>query len=65
MKRMFIDPPSGWKYGFPKPAPNNIRNMTKKELNEWFIQNGYPETEISRWGNKGIPFGMFEMEENE
>ena len=23
MKRTMVDPPSGWKYGFPKPLPDD------------------------------------------
>lgn len=45
-KRLMIDPPSGWKYGFPKECkayaeyggfPVNIK--------VWLIANGYPESE--------------------
>ena len=28
-KVKMIDPPSGWKYGFPKILPNNITNTLK------------------------------------
>ena len=41
-----IDPPSGWKYGFPKEIPEHIDN-TKK----WLIENGYPEEEIKKCGD--------------
>ena len=44
--RTMIDPPSGWKYGFPKilpePAPTNIR--------EWLVDNDYPQSEIDSLG---------------
>lgn len=46
-----IDPPSGWKYGFPKPVPDNYRYMTWEEVEEWLISEGYPEQEIERCGN--------------
>lgn len=43
---MLIDPPSGWKYGFPKelpdPPPENIR--------EWLVEQGYPQREIDSCG---------------
>lgn len=64
-KRVFIDPPSGWKYGFPKPAPENMREMTQEQLHEWFVANGYPRSEIDVWGNKGMPCGYFESEVEE
>lgn len=28
-----IDPPSGWLYGFPKPIPDDV-----KDVKEWLIQ---------------------------
>jgi hypothetical protein len=64
---MFIDPPTGWRYGFPKPAPENIRNMTQAQLHEWFVANGYPQKELDIWKNSenGMPCGMFESEVEE
>jgi hypothetical protein len=61
---VFIDPPSGWRYGFPKPAPENIRNMTQEQLHEWFAANGYPQKELDYWKNSksGMAYGMFEDE---
>jgi hypothetical protein len=40
MKKM-IDPPSGWKYGFPKELPDDV-----KDFKQWLIDNGYPESEV-------------------
>ena len=34
----YIDPPSGWKYGFPKIIPEGIKDHTK-----WIIDQGYPK----------------------
>lgn len=42
---LFVDPPSGWKYGFPK-----IFNGKGIPDNKWFINNGYPQDLI----NKGM-----------
>jgi len=39
-----IDPPGGWKYGFPK-AWNGEGDLT-----EWLIDNGYPKKEIESMG---------------
>jgi hypothetical protein len=44
-----IDPPSGWRFGFPKPAPDNLREMTDDDLNRWLISQGYPQSEIEPW----------------
>lgn len=40
-----IDPPSGWLYGFPKPIPNDV-----KDVKEWLVQNGYPKKIIDDLG---------------
>jgi len=52
-KTILIDPPSGWKYGFPKPASADLRNMNADELNLWLIMNGYPEQEVKLWLKSG------------
>ena len=46
MKVTIIDPPSGWKYGFPKPLPDPPPANT---IN-WLIENGYPQAEIDICG---------------
>lgn len=43
-----IDPPSGWKYGFPKILPEDIED---KDIMKWLMENGYPEWEIKSCGN--------------
>jgi hypothetical protein len=38
-----IDPPEGWRYGFPKPAPADaLSGPFLARLPEWLIENGYP-----------------------
>lgn len=44
-KGTLIDPPSGWKYGFPKFLPNNWKE-NDFDLRNWLIENGYPEKEV-------------------
>lgn len=39
MKTM-VDPPSGWKYGFPKELPAD------KDYKELLLESGYPEKDI-------------------
>lgn len=51
-----IDPPSGWKYGFPKVLPEGIENVI-----EWLVENGYPQSEIDRCG-KHFNCGHWEEE---
>ena len=46
---ILVDPPEGWKYGFPKEAPNRdsliISGVT---MEEWFLANGYPQELIDK-----------------
>jgi hypothetical protein len=46
MKQLIIDPPSGWKYGFPKPIPEDRR----KDSLVWLVEQGYPQSEIDALG---------------
>ena len=50
---LWIDPPSGWKYGFPKA-------YTKPEdqsLEAWMLEQGYPQWEIDRGMLKHCRYG--------
>lgn len=38
--RLMIDPPEGWRYGFPKRIPREHQGRVV----EWLIENGYPES---------------------
>jgi hypothetical protein len=35
-----VDPPSGWRYGFPKIMPRGLK--TEEEKTQWFLDNNYP-----------------------
>jgi hypothetical protein len=41
-----IDPPSGWKYGFPKALPD----PEPVDFNQWLVEQGYPQEEIEKLG---------------
>ena len=41
-----IDPPGGWRYGFPKAIPQDVTDTQK-----WLIENGYPQQEIDACGD--------------
>lgn len=43
---LIIDPPSGWKYGFPKPIPEDRRYDSLT----WLVEQGYPEKLIEELG---------------
>jgi hypothetical protein len=44
-----VDPPSGWKYGFPKQYIESD-GLEPKDLKEWLVRNGYPQSEIDSLG---------------
>ena len=46
-----IDPPGGWRYGFPKAF--TIRDG--QSLREWLIENGYPAHEIDLFPPDQLP----------
>lgn len=41
--KKMIDPPSGWKYGFPKEIPEDV---TEDQLGDWLLNNGYPKEHL-------------------
>ena len=53
-----IDPPSGWKYGFPKPIPEDRKN----DVLVWLVEQGYPQSEIDDLGDY-FPCRYWEQEE--
>lgn len=44
MKVLMIDPPGGWKYGFPKVLPKEAQGRNL----DWLVENGYPAEEIEK-----------------
>jgi hypothetical protein len=47
VKVTMIDPPSGWKYGFPKIIPKEAQGRGL----EWLLEQGYPQWEIDKLKN--------------
>lgn len=46
-ENLYIDPPEGWRYGFPKIIPAEHQSRT----NEWLVEQGYPQTLIDSFGD--------------
>jgi hypothetical protein len=45
-KRMMVDPPGGWKYGFPKEVKGfKAYGGVPVNWKVWLLANGYPENE--------------------
>lgn len=49
---MLYDPPSGWKYGFPKP----YRPLDGESLEQTLLRDGYPQKEIDNGGARHCRF---------
>lgn len=48
---LMIDPPSGWKYGFPKPVHEDYYLLEDNfSMTQWLVSEGYPQTEIDKLG---------------
>ena len=43
---LMVDPPSGWKYGFPKAKPDDATHLIT-----WLLSEGYPQSEIDKMGS--------------
>lgn len=48
-KVLMCDPPSGWKYGFPKPLPADF--LEDESIIPWLLEQGYPQSEIDACGD--------------
>ena len=49
-KVLMCDPPSGHRYGFPKPFPTVLTEEIKDTI-DWLLKEGYPQAEIDSWGD--------------
>lgn len=60
-KVTMIDPDEGWKYGFPKMLPNELKG---KDVTEWLIEKGYPIEKLEEWNNTlgYVPMRTWETE---
>lgn len=47
-KVTMVDPPHGWKYGFPKAVPQEIMQLDQSKFREWIINEGYPEVMVGK-----------------
>ena len=56
-----VDPPDGWRYGFPKlftleSKSNENLDDYENRLIEWFEKNNYPVHKIGRWSLARLRF---------
>lgn len=57
---LWVDPPEGWKYGFPKNIDEEYLQMGKDKT-EWFIKNGYPVELIDKGMLNYCRMGFYEI----
>lgn len=63
MKVLMVDPDGGWRYGFPKIAPENLEK--NDDWHAWLLEEGYPQEKIDYWLNSSfgyVPCRMWEQE---
>lgn len=56
--KYYVDPPSGWKYGFPKVWDSE----KDKPVEEWLVEQGYPKKIVDEFPD-GIPYRLWEYVE--
>ena len=49
--KLVVDPPEGWRYGFPKAVPDGQMKMSWEEKKDWYVEQGYPLEKIEELGN--------------
>ena len=47
---IYVDPPHGYLYGFPKLVPEGHMNLSWEDKKKWYIKEGYPEDIIEDMG---------------
>lgn len=60
--RLICDPPSGWKYGFPKLLPIGWEDDERWSLVKWLISYGYPK-DSAAWASKHCRYWEKEIED--
>ena len=57
----YVDPPKGMQYGFPKILPDPM----PEDIRQWVIENGYPESELVKFGENFVirTWQYFEVED--
>jgi len=49
---IIVDPPQGWRYGFPKPCPDFSKANDNKAFEDWLVSEGYPQKLIDEGMSK-------------
>jgi len=57
--KTYIDPPAGWRYGFPKEFPDGVEGADA--IHAWLVSEGYPQFMIDEFP-EGLPYRFFKEE---
>ena len=57
---LMVDPPDGWRYGFPKPVPAGREH----DILAWLVEQGYPQSIIDEWVPGNFPLRCWHDEIN-
>ena len=52
IKKVWVDPPSGWRYGFPKVWDK----VEHPDFKTWLFSEGYPEQEYEKFNGDYIRY---------
>ena len=55
MTTVKIDPPEGWRYGFPKAVSLEEAKAALVDLNGWLVANGYPQEKVDEFPGQIVP----------
>lgn len=50
MDKVYVDPPSGWQYNFPKIWDKE----QYPDFEKWLVDNGYPQSLINKLGDRFV-----------
>lgn len=66
MKVLLVDPDGGWRYGFPKPVPEEFYTLGDDfDFQAWLVSEGYPKHMVDYWLNSSfghVPCRFWEKE---
>ena len=60
MNEIWVDVPSGWKYGFPKIYDKE----QNPDMRKWLVDNGYPQSILDEFP-QGLTYRMWEASDDD
>jgi hypothetical protein len=64
-KLIFCDPPSGWRYGFPRVIPDEVySSKDENAFSEWLFSCGYPKEVYDLFSEGNFPCRYWEQEDS-